>query len=87
MKNTSTQSDKDSSKIEDIISINDLRELDNNNNLTTDQRVALKNFERYRASELNKQRSEIEFNKKYKQLQVMSNLYSYEEFLKEIYFI
>ena len=69
-------------------SINDLRELEYNNvTLDTNQRVAIKNFDRYRISELNNQVSEDKFHNKYMQLQVMANLSPYEEFLKEDYFL
>lgn len=69
-------------------SINDLRELEYNNvALETNQRVAIKNFDRYRISELNSQVSEDKFQNKYMQLQVMANLSPYEEFLKEDYFL
>ena len=73
--------------IKNISSINDLKEKDyQNSDLTTNERTALKNYNRYRISELNKQTSENEFNKRYLQLQVMANLSPYHEFLKEEYF-
>ena len=79
---------KTSSKIKIFCSINDLREKDyEEQDLSTNERLALKNFDRYRISELNKQTSEESFHKKYLQLQVMANLSPFEEFLKEFYFI
>lgn len=76
------------SLINGVESINDLRDLEYKGiNLTTQQRNALKNFDRYRINELNSQKSEKQFHKKYMQLQVMANLTPYQEFLKEEYYI
>lgn len=73
--------------IKNFKSINDLKELEfKDEDLGTNQRLALKNFDRYRISELNSQTSENKFHNKYMQLQVMANLTPYEEFLKEEYF-
>jgi hypothetical protein len=70
-----------------LCSINVLRDKDFNGvNLSINERLSLKNYERFRISELNKQTSEDKFLNKYYQLQVMANLCPYEEFLKEIYF-
>jgi hypothetical protein len=75
------------SNIKDFFSINDLREKEYESiNLSTNERVALKNFDRYRISELNSQKSEANFHNRYMQLQVMANLSPYNEFLKEEYF-
>ncbi|MBL4624417.1 MAG: hypothetical protein JKY42_04670 [Flavobacteriales bacterium] len=72
--------------IEGNISINDLREkLDNGIELTTGELASIKNFEHYQISVLTKEMSDDEFNKKYQQLQVLANLGSFEEFLKEKY--
>lgn len=72
----------------DIITINDLREKEfNQKELTPQEHLALKNFDRFRISQLNAQKSETAFNKKYLQLQVTANLTPFEEFLKEAYFI
>lgn len=85
MKQTSTHK---STSLLKFKSINDLRELEYNNiDLETNQRLALKNFDRFRISELNNQITEKKFHNKYLQLQVMANLTSYEEFLKEEYFL
>ncbi len=72
----------------EVISINDLRDFDYSGQpLSHQQRLALKNFERYRIYELNKQLSEEDFHKRYSQIQVMANLYPFKEFLKEEYFV
>jgi hypothetical protein len=77
-----------SSNIKNFTSINDLRDLEYNSiDLTPNQRLAIKNYDRYRITELNKQSSENKFHNKYMQLQVMANLSPYEEFLKEDYFL
>ena len=74
--------------VKPYLTINDLREKDfNNKELSHQERLALKNFDRYRIFELNQQKSESAFNKKYQQLQVMANLNPYSEFLKESYFL
>lgn len=74
--------------VKTYLTINDLREKDfNNKELSHQERLALKNFDRYRINELNKQTTESTFNKKYLQLQVMANLNPYSEFLKESYFL
>ncbi len=74
--------------VKPFLSINDLRDKDfNNHELTHQERLALKNFDRYRINELNKQTTENLFNQKYLHLQVMANLHPYNEFLKESYFL
>ncbi|MCB0402999.1 MAG: hypothetical protein KDD41_13005 [Flavobacteriales bacterium] len=86
-KSTNNCVGQNSFRLKKFLSINDLRdkefgELD----LTPNERLALKNFDRFRITELNKQQSESAFHAKYLQLQVMANLTPYEEFLKEDYF-
>ncbi|MDC3259961.1 hypothetical protein OAU66_00215 [bacterium] len=72
--------------IEGNISINDLRDkLDNGVELTLEELTSIKNYEHYQLSVLSKEMSDDEFNKKYQQLQVLANLGSFEEFLKEKY--
>lgn len=72
--------------IEGNISINDLRDkLDNADAITPSELTAIKNFEHYQLTVLTKEMSDDEFNKKYQQLQVLANLGSFEEFLKEKY--
>ncbi len=69
-------------------SINDLRESEfSNEPLTAKEKQALVNFDRYRINELNSQPDDMAFHKRYRELQVMANMYDYEEFLKEKYFI
>ena len=85
---TSTHNNNTYTSIKSFISINDLKELEfNEEELETNQRLALKNFDRFRISELNSQTSENKFHNKYMQLQVLANLTPYEEFLKEEYFL
>ena len=72
--------------IEGNISINDLRDkLDNGATLTSEELASIKNYEKYQIEVLTKEMSDDEFNKKYQQLQVLANLGSFEEFLKEKY--
>lgn len=73
--------------INGVESINDIRDLEYKGiELIPQQRLALKNFDRFRINQLNSQTSEQNFHKKYLQLQVMANLTPYEEFLKEDYY-
>lgn len=68
------------------LSINDLREKEFNGlSLSGEERLALKNFDKFRISELNKQQSDMDFHKRYRELQVMANLGDYKEFLNEKY--
>ncbi|OFY89901.1 MAG: hypothetical protein A3K10_09530 [Bacteroidetes bacterium RIFCSPLOWO2_12_FULL_31_6] len=70
-----------------FLTINDLRDREySNKELSPQERLAIKNFDRYRIIELNKQTSESKFHNKYLQIQVMANLSPFEEFLKENYF-
>jgi len=88
MSKITTYQNSNSSNIKNFTSINDLRELDFTNvGLTPQERLALKNFDRYRIVQLNNQPSEKKFHAKYLQLQVMANLTPYQEFLKEDYFL
>lgn len=67
-------------------SINDLREKEfRGESLTSDERVALCNYDKFRIAELNKQSNDNAFHKRYRELQVMANLGDYREFLKEKY--
>lgn len=71
-----------------IITINDLRDSDfTGRPLSHQQRLALKNFDRYRIHELNQQLTEATFHEKYTRIQVMANLSPFKEFLKEEYFV
>ncbi len=73
--------------LKNFVSINDLRDKEYNGTLLThDERIALKNFDRYRVKCLSQKKTEKEFHNTYQQLQVMANLNSYHEFLKEEYY-
>lgn len=73
--------------LSEIISINDLKEMEfNQKELTPQQHLALKNYDRFRVKKLNAQQSEFDFQKTYMQLQAMANLSPYDDFLKEDYF-
>lgn len=70
-----------------VESINDLRDLEYNGvGLSPQQRLAVKNYDRYRISVLNSQVNEEDFHKAYMKLQVLANLSPYQEFLKEEYY-
>jgi len=70
-----------------VPSINDLREMEfNNDPLTIKEKQALVNFDRYRIKELNAQTDDMAFHKRYRELQVMANMYDFEEFLQQKYF-
>lgn len=73
--------------IKGFLSINDLRDKEYNNlDLSHNERLALKNFDRYRIKILSAQRTEKEFHHNYQKLQVLANLSPFDEFLKEEYF-
>jgi hypothetical protein len=68
------------------LTINDVREREfSGKSLTPEQKAALSNFDKFRILELNKQSDDIEFHKRYRELQVMANFGNFEEFLKEKY--
>ena len=54
--------------------------------LSEEESQAILNFDRFRLAELNKLKDDFEFNARYCELQIMSNLADYKEFLKEEYF-
>jgi hypothetical protein len=71
----------------DAITINDLRDKEfRNERLTEEEAMALLNFDRFRLSELNKLTTDLDFNARYCQLQILANIAGYKEFLKEEYF-
>lgn len=75
-----------SKKIKKNITINDLRELDfAGRELTPQQRLAIKNFERYRFTVLSSIKSEGKFHTEFQRIQVMANLSNFEEFLESKY--
>ena len=72
---------------DEAITISDLRDKEfREEKLTEEESQALLNFDRFRLSELNKIKDDFEFNARYCELQIMSNLADYKEFLKEEYF-
>lgn len=67
-------------------SINDLKDKEfSGKALTVEERYALSNFEKYRLYILNIQEDEERFEANYRQLQVISNLGDWREFLKDDY--
>jgi hypothetical protein len=67
-------------------SINDLRDKEfSGKKLTAEEKYALSNFDRYRLNILNSQENEEQFHLHYRQLQVISNLGDWREFLKDDY--
>ncbi|MBL7921502.1 MAG: hypothetical protein JNJ40_14380 [Bacteroidia bacterium] len=67
-----------------VVSINDLRDKEFSGiKLTTEERFALSNFDRYRINVLNSQTDEEKFHYQYRQLQVIANLSDWREFLKK----
>jgi hypothetical protein len=73
--------------IKDFPSINDLKEkMFKGEPLSQKEKQALINFDQYRIRELNAQIDDMAFHKRYRELQIMSNLGDYQEFLKEKYF-
>lgn len=71
----------------ETITISDLRDKEfRNETLAEEESQAILNFDRFRLTELNKVKDDFEFNARYCELQIMSNLANYKEFLKEEYF-
>jgi hypothetical protein len=67
-------------------SINDLRDKEfSGKPLTAEEKFALANFDTYRLNILNAQADEEVFHQHYRQLQVISNLGDWREFLKDDY--
>ncbi len=70
------------------ITINELKEWDNDGKeLNSSQLNALYSFDTFRIKELNSQENEEDFHKRFMELQVMANLYPFEEFLKGDYLL
>ena len=66
------------------VTINDIRDKEFKGELLSeDEHKAIRNFEVYRLKVLNEQTTDEDFHKKYQQLQVLSNLGAYTEFLKD----
>ncbi|MEK6616219.1 MAG: hypothetical protein AABZ32_08935 [Bacteroidota bacterium] len=73
--------------VDETITISDLRDKEfRNEHLTEEETQAIQNFDRFRLAELNKIKDDVEFNTRYCELQIMSNLAGYKEFLQEEYF-
>ena len=67
-------------------SINDLRDKEfSGKSLTAEEKYALANFDKYRLNILNSQADEAQFHLHYRQIQVISNLGDWREFLKDEY--
>lgn len=67
-------------------SINDLRDKEfSGKSLSAEEKFALANFDTYRLKILNAQEDEETFHQHYRQLQVISNLGDWREFLKDDY--
>jgi hypothetical protein len=65
-------------------SINDLRDKEfSGATLSAEEKFALANFDKYRLKVLNDQKDEEQFHLLYRQIQVISNLGDWREFLKE----
>lgn len=72
--------------MEKPLTINDLKELDySKKNLTPQQHLAIKNFDRYRFKVLSGIKNEEKFHREFQRLQVQANLTNYEEFLKDAF--
>lgn len=54
--------------------------------LSEEEAQAVLNFDRFRLAELNRLKEDFDFNARFCELQIMSNLADYKEFLKEEYF-
>lgn len=67
-----------------VVSINDLRDREfSGQKLSSEERLALANYDRYRIDVLNSQTDEEQFHYHYRQLQVVANLGDWKEFLKD----
>ena len=73
-------------KLVSMITINDLKEHEfGESDITPQQRLAIRNFDRFRFNTLTNAKSEDKFHEDFQRLQVMANLNNYEEFLKDEY--
>ena len=67
-----------------VTSINDLRDKEFSGiKLSSEEKFALNNFDKYRINLLNAQEDEDQFHQKYRQLQVIANLSDWKEFVKD----
>ena len=70
------------SVISGIVSINDLKEKeDNSGKLSEKEKLAVHNYDCYRLEILKSSEDDEKFQKSYEKLQVLANLRSYEDFL------
>ena len=67
-------------------SINDIRDKEfSGKTLTAEEKYALANFDKYRLNILNSQQDDEQFHLHYRQIQVISNLGDWREFIKDEY--
>lgn len=67
-----------------VVSINDLRDKEFSGiKLSSEEKYALSNYDKYRLSILNSQTDEEKFHHHYRQLQVIANLSDWREFLSD----
>ena len=70
------------SVISGIVSINDLKETEENGGrLSEKEKQSVRNYDSYRLKLLQAATDDVTFQKSYEKLQVLANLRSYEEFL------
>lgn len=80
-----TQKSFAGSSVDEIVSINDLRDKSERGILGSQEKIALSNYENYRIRKLNDSANEEDFHEMYKLLQVLANLSPHEEFLQDKY--
>jgi hypothetical protein len=69
------------------VCISDLREKEfRNEKLSDEEMQAILNFDRFKLSELNNSKGDLDFNTRFSELQLLANRADYKEFLKEQYF-
>lgn len=67
-------------------SINDLRDKEfSGEKLSSEERFALSNFDKYRIKVLNSQKSEEAFHEAYRKIQVIANLGDWHDFLNDVH--
>ncbi|MBL4753488.1 MAG: hypothetical protein JKY52_07850, partial [Flavobacteriales bacterium] len=71
----------DKHSLEDLVSINDLRDKEEEGQLNAEERTALANYNSYRVKKLDVATDEEDFHSMYRLLQVLANLSPYQEFL------
>ena len=72
--------------MEKPITINDLKDLELRKvDITPQQRLAIKNFERHKKQVLSEIKNEAKFQMEFQRIQAKANLSNFEEFLKEEY--